>query len=94
MTSSTPNALTKARNPPVSADLGAGVRGVSFTPDDPLAAQWIVLILGATNAAALVAREHDAGTHLLDADRRFDTVITNDRTLVTKVAHTLLSRMV
>jgi EAL domain-containing protein (putative c-di-GMP-specific phosphodiesterase class I) len=78
----------------VSADLGAGVRGVSFTPDDPLAAQWIVLILGATNAAALVAREHDAGTHLLDADRRFDTVITNDRTLVTKVAHTLLSRMV
>ena len=77
------------------ADLGSGVRGFSFDVDDPLSSEWIVLTLGATTVAAVIAREHadNARYARLDEDRRFEVAITNDRTLVTGVARNLLNRM-
>jgi EAL domain-containing protein (putative c-di-GMP-specific phosphodiesterase class I) len=79
----------------LSADLGSGVRGFSFDVEDPLRSEWIVLTLGATTVAAVIAREHadNARYARRDGDRLFEVVITNDRTLVTGVARNLLNRM-
>ena len=76
-------------------DLGSSVRGFTFDVDDPLGSEWIVLTLGATTVAAVIAREHaDNADHARrDCNRLFDVAITNDRTLVTGVARNLLNRM-
>ena len=77
------------------ADLGSGVRGFSFDVEDPLSSEWIVLALGATTVAAVIAREHadNARYARQDGDRLFEVAITNDRALVTGVARNLLKRM-
>lgn len=79
----------------VPPGLDAGIRGVPLADDDPLCDEWTVVALGPHTAAALIARENrqtemDAG----DDARRFDFVITYDRTLVTAAARSLLSRVV
>lgn len=77
------------------SDLGFGIRGVALGEKDPLCSEWVVVALGAQIAVALVAREceephdHDGS----DEDRRFEFVITYNRSLVTAVARTLLGRM-
>lgn len=78
----------------IAEDLGAGIQGVRLSSGDCLEGQWIVLALGANISAALVASEvtDDTGSSD-DADRRFDVALTNDRTLVTKIARQLLTRM-
>ena len=77
------------------ADLGSGVRGFSFNVEDLLSSEWIVLTLGATTVAAVIAREHadNARYARQDGDRLFEVAITNDRALVTGVARNLLKRM-
>lgn len=78
----------------VDEDLGPGIRGVRLSRGDSLESQWIVLALGATISAAVVASEvTDPGGSNDAADRRFDVALTNDRTLVTKIARQLLTRM-
>ncbi|CAN5631119.1 hypothetical protein BH09ACT7_BH09ACT7_58860 [soil metagenome] len=74
-------------------DLGFGVRGVELDPADPLCAEWTVVALGPHNATALIAREHAHERTCRDGDRRFDFVITYDRSLVTAAARDLLDRM-
>lgn len=78
----------------VAEDLGCGIRGVRFRPDDSLHNQWIVLALGANTSSAMVTREaadqHDTSS---DRDRLYDVVYSNDRAWVTRVARQLLSRM-
>ena len=71
----------------LSTDLGAGIRVTSLDPTDPLCAEWVVLVLGAQAAFALIARERD------DIDQRFDFAITYDRSVVTAAARSLLGRM-
>lgn len=41
----------------IDPDMQLGVRGVALGDSDPLRAEWIVLMLGATTSAALIARE-------------------------------------
>ncbi|MDP9165199.1 MAG: EAL domain-containing protein [Actinomycetota bacterium] len=91
----TSSPLVAVFGPGLAADLGAGVRGVSFDTADPLSSQWIVLTLGVNTATALIAREHDDNDvhHRGDADRLFEVAITHDRTLVSIAARNLLSRM-
>jgi EAL domain/Sensory domain in DIguanylate Cyclases and Two-component system len=74
-------------------DLGPGIRGVDLDPADPICALWIVLILGPHHAAALIAREQDVEGVPPESQRRFDLIITYDRTLVTVVARDLLDRI-
>ena len=76
-------------------DLGGGLRSISLSPEDPLCREWTVVALGAHTAVALIARQRDWGEddHLPESDRRFDFVITYDRTLVTKAARNLMDRM-
>ena len=77
----------------VQTDLGPGIRGVALDAGDALVAEWTVLALGPHTASALIAREHDDNHHHDDADRRFDFVITYDRSLVTAAAYNLLDRI-
>lgn len=72
------------------ADLGT-LRSVPLDPQDPLAAEWIVLILGPDTATALIAREEHGRRG--DDDRIFAAALTNDRLLVTTAARCLLSRV-
>lgn len=74
-------------------DLGGRVRGVPLDPDDPLCAEWTVVVLGPHSAVALLGRETEDSHDGCEADRRFDFVITFDRSLVTVAARSLLYRM-
>ena len=79
-------------------DLAPGIRGVPLSPEDPLCAEWIVLTLGPQTSVALIAREcphrpAENDSAQKDIDRRFDFVMTYDRTLVTLAAYNLLDRM-
>ncbi|RDH76846.1 EAL domain-containing protein [Mycolicibacterium moriokaense] len=73
-------------------NLGPRVRGVSLAADDPLSAEWTVVVLGPHAASALLGRERVDDCED-DAGRRFDFVITYDRALVTLAARSLLDRM-
>jgi len=68
-----------------------GVRGGSLDVADPMVDEWAVAVVGAHFAAALTAVDlHDDGPENL---RRFDYVLTYDRTLVLAVAASLMARV-
>ena len=52
------------------------VRGVALGEDDPLRHGWVVAVVGAHYAGALIA--HDLGDEGADRDRRFAFVLTHD----------------
>jgi DICT domain-containing protein len=69
-----------------------GVRGARLDPDDPLAGEWSVIVLGPHFAGALVAR--DLGdTDCPEGDRRFVFTTVYERPLVIAAARTLVSRI-
>jgi diguanylate cyclase (GGDEF)-like protein/PAS domain S-box-containing protein len=69
-----------------------GVRGAELAPDDALAGEWSVIVLGPHFAGALVAR--DLGdTDRPDRDRRFSFATVYDRALVIATARTLIARI-
>jgi EAL domain-containing protein (putative c-di-GMP-specific phosphodiesterase class I)/DICT domain-containing protein len=69
----------------------AGVRGVPLVSDDPLRSEWVVAVVGAHYAGALIAR--DLGDTGPDLERRFSFVLTHKRDTVLAVARSLLERM-
>jgi DICT domain-containing protein len=73
------------------ADFGGGVRGVALGADDPLREEWAVVTLGADTCRALVARQVDAVDR--PGERRFEFLVTTDRTMVTKAARDLPARV-
>jgi EAL domain-containing protein (putative c-di-GMP-specific phosphodiesterase class I) len=87
-----------ARHCPFVVALGAGlgpepvpgVLGASISPDDILAGEWSVVVVGAHYAAALVAR--DLGDTGAERHRRFDYAVSQDRPLVLEAAASLLAR--
>ncbi len=65
-----------------------GVRGGNLSADHPLAGEWTVVVVGPHDAAALIAKDRgDTGD---DRERRFDYVITHDRTTVISAARSLI----
>jgi diguanylate cyclase (GGDEF)-like protein/PAS domain S-box-containing protein len=68
-----------------------GVRGADLEPDDDLAGEWSVVVIGPHFAGALVAR--DLGDTCADGDRRFTFTTAYDRGLVIAAARTLLTRI-
>ncbi|MCZ4491108.1 MAG: diguanylate cyclase [Conexibacter sp.] len=68
-----------------------GVRGAELDPDDPLAGEWSVVVLGPHFAGALVGR--DLGDDGRDRDRRFAFATVYDRGLVIAAARTLMARI-
>jgi EAL domain-containing protein (putative c-di-GMP-specific phosphodiesterase class I) len=70
---------------------GSRVRGAELEPDDPLAGEWSVVVLGPHFAGALVAQ--DLGDTGPQSERRFRFATTYDRDLVVAAARTLLERV-
>ena len=68
-----------------------GVRGAHIEPDDPLAGEWSVIVIGPHFAGALVAQ--DLGDTGRERDRRFIFATAYDRGLVIAAARTLLARI-
>ena len=68
-----------------------GVRGAVLAADDPARHQWDVVVLDAHFAGALIAR--DLGDDGPDAERRFEFVLTYDRSVVTAAALSLMDRV-
>jgi diguanylate cyclase (GGDEF)-like protein/PAS domain S-box-containing protein len=69
-----------------------GVRGAQLDPDDVLAGEWSVIVLGPHFAGALVGR--DLGdVDCADDERRFAFATVYERGLVIAAARTLLSRI-
>jgi EAL domain-containing protein (putative c-di-GMP-specific phosphodiesterase class I) len=69
-----------------------GVRGASLRPDDVLAGEWVVVVIGAHYAGALIAK--DMGDTGPDRDRRFAFALTHDHETVLAAARSLLTRVV
>jgi hypothetical protein len=76
-----------------------GVRGQKLAVDDPLANEWVVVVVGAHFSAALVARRSrtQSGTNVPgqqdDEQAAYDFAVTYDRDLVIAAAHSLVQRM-
>jgi DICT domain-containing protein len=68
-----------------------GVRGCVLDPDDSLKGEWDIAVVGPHFAASLVAR--DLGDDGPDVERRFEFVLSHDRTLAIQVAAALLARV-
>ncbi len=69
-----------------------GVRGVALTPEDPLALEWTLVVLGAHYSAAVIAQE--VGPHFTDPrERSYRFMLTHDRDTVAAAGRSLLSRM-
>jgi len=68
-----------------------GVRGASLSPDDPLCGEWVIAVVGAHYAGALIAR--DLGDTGPDRDRRFAFTLTHDYATVLATARSLLERV-
>jgi EAL domain-containing protein (putative c-di-GMP-specific phosphodiesterase class I) len=75
------------------ADLGGGVRGVSVPPDDPLATEWLTLILDCDVSAALAVRPRPYNPSGKSPAAQYDLTITRDRALVADAARSILNRM-
>ncbi|ROQ05666.1 EAL domain-containing protein (putative c-di-GMP-specific phosphodiesterase class I) [Rathayibacter sp. PhB93] len=69
--------------------LSPAIRVQEIDEDEPLAAEWDVVVLTADFAATLVAREIDPARH---AAGLYDFVLTHDRGLAVDVARHLLQR--
>ncbi|WP_211247880.1 sensor domain-containing phosphodiesterase [Cryptosporangium arvum] len=80
--------LVAALGEGVSSEPAPGVRGAALKASDPLRNEWNVVVVGPHFAGALVAR--DLGDTGPDGERRFDYVLTYERSLVLKAARALL----
>ena len=68
------------------------VRGTPLDPDDPLADEWAVIVVGAHFAAALVAR-HPPTDAIEPDESAYEFAITYDRDLVIAAAQSLVQRI-
>jgi EAL domain-containing protein (putative c-di-GMP-specific phosphodiesterase class I) len=67
-----------------------GVRGVALSPNDPLAKEWTIVLVGSHHAAAFIAR--DLGDTGPEQDRRYEYVVTHDRDAVIAAGRSMLRR--
>ena len=67
---------------------GIGVRGGTIELGHPVSGEWTVTVVGAHDAAALIAKEVDCAPG--DTTPLFDYVITHDRDTVIAAARSLM----
>ncbi|GIF63110.1 hypothetical protein Ais01nite_11450 [Asanoa ishikariensis] len=68
-----------------------GVRGTALRADDPLAQDWVVVVVGPHFGAALVARQPPSDER--GEDTPYDYAVTYDRDLVIAAAQSLVRRI-
>ncbi|MEN9207035.1 MAG: DICT sensory domain-containing protein [Gloeomargarita sp. GMQP_bins_120] len=66
---------------------------IAFHPDDPLAQEWHLVVIGSHYAACLVCRERPSESPLMDQARRFEGIWTFDRAVSQTAARLLLQRI-
>jgi EAL domain-containing protein (putative c-di-GMP-specific phosphodiesterase class I) len=71
--------------------VGPTVRTGQLAPDDPLAREWNVIVLGPHYAVAVTARALDSSA--AGDNRRFEYVVTHDRDLIIRAALVLWARI-
>ncbi len=81
------SAFTVALGDDLDPIAGPGLRCSALQPDDPMSADWNVVVLGPHYCGAVVARE------LGDARQRFAFAVTHERELVWRVARAFLRRL-
>ena len=86
-------ALTAAVGIGMPDEPAPGVHGSALEPDDPLADQWGIVVIGPHFAAALAAREVVGTGTADDTSRRLEHVLTYDRDRVLAAGRLLLSRV-
>ncbi len=69
----------------------AGVRGIALNADDPVRAEWDVVVLTPHFAAALLARDLDDSV-VREDERAFEFTVTYNRDVVIAATRSLLSR--
>ncbi|MDI1463473.1 EAL domain-containing protein [Catellatospora sp. KI3] len=69
-----------------------GVRGSALRADDPLVAEWNVIVIGTYFACALFACDRRAPS-TSENSREFDVIVSYDRDLIIDAARTLVSRL-
>ncbi len=84
-------ALVGALGTGMSSTPAAGVRGANLESDDGLTGEWSVVVVGPHYAGALLAK--DQGDSGPEPDRRFEFVVTHDRSVVISAARSLLDRL-
>jgi diguanylate cyclase (GGDEF)-like protein/PAS domain S-box-containing protein len=77
----------------LGSEADPGIRGAHIEPDDPLAGEWSVLVIGPHFAGALVAQDRGPGATGRESDRRFVFATTYRRGLIIAAARTLLERL-
>jgi DICT domain-containing protein len=83
------------------AEPAPGVRGTALHAGDPLAQEWVVVVIGAHFGAALVARRPRLGQSVVRAegpteeaeDVYYDFAVTYERDLVIAAAQSLVQRI-
>jgi EAL domain-containing protein (putative c-di-GMP-specific phosphodiesterase class I)/DICT domain-containing protein len=85
-------ALVAALGVDMPAEPVPGVRGGQLLAGDPLDGEWSVAVLGPHYAGALLAKDlHDDGP--AERDRRFEYVVTHERSAVELAAESMLRRI-
>lgn len=85
-------ALTAVFGHGIAPQPAPGIRGGPLADDDPLTAEWTVIVLGSYFSGGLFARQLPTACER-EADREFDVIVSYDRSLVAEAARTLLSRL-
>ena len=75
----------------VGGEPSPAVRGAELSDDDPVRAEWDVIVIGAHFSAAFAAR--DLGDLGPDSERRFDFALTYERDTVVAAARSLMARI-
>ena len=83
--------LTAVYGPGMPTDPAPNIRGHAISRDDPLAAEWTVIVVCNRFAGGLFARRRDPST--MGAGQSYDLIVSDDRDIVLAAATPLLERM-
>lgn len=83
--------LTAVYGPGMPADPAPDIRGCAVSQDDPLAAEWTVIVVGNRFAGGVFARRRDRFT--AGPGQTYDLVVSDDRDVVLAAATPLLERL-
>jgi EAL domain-containing protein (putative c-di-GMP-specific phosphodiesterase class I) len=83
--------LTAVYGPGMPADPAPNIRGCAVSRDDPLAAEWTVIVVGNRLAGGVFARRRDR--FVAGPGQAYELVVTGDRDVVLAAATPLLERI-